>query len=299
MHVASPRISRTLLLAAAFACTPAIAQQAYPTPDAAVQAFVDALGTQKADATKLSALLGKDWRTFIPIEGVERTDVEAFLKAYREKHAVQPAADGTAHLVVGTATPWTLPIPLAKDAKGWHFDTRAAAEEIRVRRIGRNEDAAIQAAKAYHDAQMDYAEVDRDGDGVLEYARRFFSTDGKHDGLYWAEDDSGEISPLGPLFGDATTGNDWHGYHFRILEAQGTSGPGGAYGYKLGDNMSRGFALVAWPSKYDDTGVMSFMISHDGTLFQKDLGPTGDAQAKAMKAFDPDSSWREVPDAKP
>ena len=297
MH--SPRIPRALLLATTLACTPALAQQAYPTPDQAVQAFVEALGTQKADAAKLSALLGKDWRAFIPTEGVERTDVEAFLKAYREKHAMQPSADGATHLVVGAATPWTLPIPLVKDAKGWHFDTRRGAEEIRIRRIGRNEDAAIQAAKAYHDAQMEYAEEDRDDDGVLEYARRFFSTDGKHDGLYWAEDDSGEISPLGPLFGDATTGNDWHGYHYRILEAQGRSGPGAAYAYTLGDNMSRGIALVAWPSKYDDTGVMSFMISHDGTLFQKDLGPNGEAQAKAMKAFDPDSSWREVPGATP
>ena len=297
MH--SPRIPRALLLATTLACTPALAQQAYPTPDQAVQAFVEALGTQKADAAKLSTLLGKDWRAFIPTEGVERTDVEAFLKAYREKHAMQPSADGATHLVVGAAMPWTLPIPLVKDAKGWHFDTRGGAEEIRIRRIGRDEDAAIQAAKAYHDAQMEYAEEDRDDDGVLEYARRFFSTDGKHDGLYWAEDDSGEISPLGPLFGDATIGNDWHGYHFRILEAQGRSGPGGAYAYTLGDNMSRGFALVAWPSKYDDTGVMSFMISHDGTLFQKDLGPKGEAQAKAMKAFDPDSSWREVPGTTP
>ncbi|BCT93200.1 hypothetical protein LYSHEL_22230 [Lysobacter helvus] len=295
MHHAALRIPRTLLLMAALACTPAFAQQAYPTTDAAAQAFVDALGTQKADQAKLAALLGKDWRTFIPIEGVERTDVDAFLKAYGEKHAIQTGSDGTAHLVVGTNTTWTLPIPLAKDAKGWHFDTRAAADEIRVRRIGRNEDAAIEAAKAYHDAQMDYAEEDRNGDGVMEYARKFFSTDGKHDGLYWAEDDSGEISPLGPLFGDATPGSDWHGYHFRILEAQGPSAPGGAYNYKLGDNMSRGFALIAWPAKYDDTGVMSFMISHDGTLFQKDLGPGGEAQAKSMKAFDPDSSWSEVP----
>ena len=295
MRNTCPRIPCLLLLAAAFACTPAFAQQAYPTADQAAQAFVDALGTTKADQAKLAALLGKDWRAFIPIEGVERKDVEAFLAGYRAKHSIQDANATTAHLVVGAGdAPFTLPIPLAKDAKGWHFDTRAGAEEIRIRRIGRNEDSAIQAAKAYHDAQMDYAEEDRDGDGVMEYARKFFSADGKHDGLYWAEDDSGEISPLGPLFGDATPGGDWHGYHFRILEAQGASAPGGAYAYTLGDNMSRGFALIAWPAKYDDTGVMSFMISHDGELFQKDLGPGGEAQAKAMTRFDPDSSWKEV-----
>ena len=100
-----------------------------------------------------------------------------------------------------------------------------------------------ESARAYHDAQMDYAQDDRDGDGVLEYAQKVVSTDGQHDGLYWADDDSGEISPLGPLFGDATPGSEWHGYHYRILTAQGPSAPGGAYNYKLGDNMSRGFAI--------------------------------------------------------
>ncbi|MGO4221302.1 DUF2950 domain-containing protein [Lysobacter sp. TAF61] len=277
----------------ALLAVPAWAQQAYPTPDAAAEAFVAALGTQRADEQKLAALLGNDWREYIPIAGVDRSDVEAFLKGYREKHVIQTGKDGRAHLAVGKDA-WTLPIPLAKGKGGWAFDTHAATEEIRVRRIGRNEDDTIESELAYHDAQTEYALVDRDGDGVLEYAQKVLSTDGLHDGLYWADDDSGQVSPLGPLFADAEPGSDWHGYHFKILTAQGPSAPGGAYSYLLGKNMSRGFALVGWPSKYGDTGVMTFMISHEGDVFEKDLGPDSENLAKAMTKFDPDSSWKEV-----
>ena len=145
----------------------------------------------------------------------------------------------------------------------------------------------MQAALAYYDAQMDYADVDRDGDGVLEYAQKFLSSDGKYDGLYWAEVARREESPLGPLFGDDTPDGDWHGYHYRILTAQGPSAPGGAYGYKLGDNMSRGFALIAWPAKYGDSGVMSFMISHEGQVFEKDLGPTATNWPRPCRASIP------------
>ncbi|TWI00004.1 Protein of unknown function (DUF2950) [Luteimonas cucumeris] len=269
------------------------AQQAFPTPEAAADAFVKALGAERADPAALATLLGKDWREFVPTEGVDRADVDAFLARYRERHAIEHRADGKAELSVGSDA-WTLPLPLSKGGDGWRFDTRAAVEEIRIRRIGSNELAAADSVRAYHDAQMDYAEQDHDDDGVLEYAQKFISTDGYHDGLFWSDDDSGQISPLGPLFGDATPGGEWHGYHFRILDVQGASAPGGAYDYMLGDNMSRGFAVIAWPAKYGDSGVMSFMISHDGQVFEKDLGPQGEKLAKAMKAFDPDSSWSEV-----
>lgn len=288
---------RTLILVVAIGCAVALPLRAatpktFGTPDAAAAALVDALGTQKADTTKLATLFGSDWKTVLPTEGVDRTDVDAFLRQYKQRHSFDTSQANKALLSVGD-TGWTLPIPLVKDAKGWHFDTRAGAEEMRVRRIGRNEISAAEAARAYHDAQIDYAEMDRDGDGVLEYAQKFVSTDGLHDGLYWSDDDTGEISPLGPLFGDATPKGEWQGYHFRILEAQGPSAPGGAYSYRLGNNMSRGFALIAWPAKYGDTGVMSFMISQDGEVFQKDLGPKSDSLARAMKSFDPDDSWQE------
>lgn len=276
----------------AWAC-PALAQQTFATPDQAVKAFIEALGMQHADQARLSELLGEDWRTFIPRDGVQRSDVDAFLKQYREKHSLDATDDGKKLLAVGTQH-WTLPIPLVYGANGWHFNLKAGSAEIRARRIGRNELASLQSVLTYHDAQMDYASLDRNGNGALEYAQKIFSTAGEHDGLYWAEDDSGEISPLGPLFGNTLAGDDWQGYHFRILDAQGPSAPGGAYSYFIGDKMSRGFALVAWPARYDDTGVMSFMISHDGEVFEKDLGPEGEALANAMKRFDPDDSWTPV-----
>ncbi|WP_128579143.1 DUF2950 domain-containing protein [Pseudomonas putida] len=289
-------LPRVLTIAAslAWSCM-ALAQEAFPTPEKAAQAFVEALGTEHADQARLTELLGEDWRTYIPRGGVQRSDVDAFLKLYHEQHHIEKPDERKAVLAVGSDK-WTLPIPMVKAKNGWRFDIKAGSAEIRIRRIGSNELAAIQSALTYHDAQMDYASVDRDGDGALEYAQKIFSTPGQHDGLYWAEDDSDQISPLGPLFGTAKAGEDWHGYHFRILKGQGPSAPGGAYSYLIGDKMSRGFALIAWPAKYDDTGVMSFMISHDGQVFEKDLGPGGEKIALSMKVFDPDDSWVEVPD---
>ncbi|MGJ7516072.1 DUF2950 domain-containing protein [Pseudomonas baetica] len=269
------------------------AQQSFPTPEKAVQAFVDALGKKQADQARLTELLGEEWRSFIPRSGMQRSDVDAFIKLYHEQHRIEKPSEREAVLSVGK-DPWTLPIPMKKTANGWRFDIKAGSAEVRARRIGSNELSAMQAELTYHDAQMEYASVDRDGDGALEYAQQIFSTPGKHDGLYWAEDDSGQISPLGPLFGKAVAGEDWHGYHFRILKGQGPSAPGGAYSYLIGDKMSRGFAMIAWPAKYDDTGVMSFMISHEGQIFEKDLGPGSNKVAESMKLFDPDDSWKEA-----
>ncbi|CAI8738998.1 DUF2950 domain-containing protein [Pseudomonas serbica] len=273
----------------------ATAQQEFPTPEKAAQAFVEALGTKAADQKRLTELLGENWRSYIPRDGAEREDVEAFLKQYHQQHQIEKTADNKAILSVGSEH-WTLPIPIVKSANGWRFDPKGGSAEIRARQIGRNELAAVQSALAYHDAQMDYASVDRDGDGALEYAQNIYSTPGLHDGLYWADDDSGQISPLGPEFGKTIAGEPWHGYHFRILLGQGPSAPGGAYSYLIGDKMSRGFALIAWPAKYGETGVMSFMISHDGQVFEKDLGPDGEKLAQTMKRFDPDDSWKEVPE---
>ncbi len=289
-----PLALAALLMLSPFA--PAAAQQAYATPEEAAQALVDALGVEKADSNKLTTLLGPDYGNLVPDGSVDRADVDAFLAKYAQRHAIEVDAKGQSLLSVGD-DPWTLPVPLAQGPGGWSFDIKAGMEEVRVRRIGRNELDAIQSVLTYNDAQMDYAESDHDGDGVLEYARKLLSTDGLHDGLFWSDDDSGEISPLGPLFGDAEPGSDWHGYRFHILQAQGESAPGGAYDYALGDNMSRGFALVAWPADYGDTGVKTFMISHEGQVFEKDLGPNAEKIASAMTLFNPDDSWTLVPTA--
>ncbi len=282
----------TLALLALLSAAPAFAQQAYPTAEAAADAFVAAV--EKQDQPALQKVLGANWRDYIPMEGIDREDVDAFLAQWKQSHRI--VADGEkAQLAVGNDG-WTLPIPLKQEKAGWRFDPKAGGEEMRVRRIGRNELAVLQAVQAYRDAQLDYAETDHNGDGVLEYAQRVLSTDGNHDGLYWPDDGTGDVSPLGPLFADDLPKGDYLGYRYRILTAQGPSAPGGAHDYRIGDRMTRGFALVAWPAKYNDTGVMSFMIGTDGQVFEKDLGPNGEAQAKAMKSFDPDSSWTETKD---
>lgn len=288
-------IASRLLALALLAALPAslLAQESFPTPDAAADAFVAALGTEKADPERLAALLGKDWQSYIPTAGIDRAEVDAFLAHYKDKHQIEKDNPHLAHLVVGN-DPWTLPLPIVHEKKGWAFNAKAGGEEIRIRRIGRNEESALEAVQAYHDAQMDFAEVDRNGDGVLEYAQKFVSSDGQHDGLYWPEEEGGAQSPLGPLFGDELPGDGWHGYHYRILTAQGPSAPGGAYDYLIGGKMTRGFALVAWPVKYGDSGVMSFMISHDGEIFSKNLGLESSKIAMKMTRFDPDSSWTEV-----
>lgn len=285
-------LSVSLSLAALLAPAALAAEASFPSPEAAAAALVDALGTTRADPAKLATLFGKDWKTYVPAD-IDRADVDAFLAGYGTSHRIDTRDDGSAVLAVGEGG-WTFPVPLRRQADGWRFDAAAGQAEMRARLIGRNELATVQSARAYHDAQVEYALRDHDGDGVLEYARKLISSDGLHDGLYWSEDDSGDISPLGPLFADAAPGADWHGYRFRILDAQGPSAPGGAFSYILGDDMSRGFALLAWPARYGETGVTTFMISHDGTVFEKDIGPATARVADAIKAFDPDDSWKDV-----
>jgi hypothetical protein len=196
-------------------------------------------------------------------------------------------------LSVGTEG-WTLPIPIVKTAKGWTFDVKAGAEEMRIRRIGRNELAAMQALLAYYDAQKEYAQADRNGDGLVEYAQKVRSTPGKRDGLIWANDPA---SPLGPLYGDESKDGVYHGYRFHILKAQGPGASGGARDYMVKGHLTQGFGAVAWPAKFGDTGVMTFIVNHDGKVYQKDLGAGTDAAARAMKTFNPDKSWAQVPES--
>ena len=291
--VATPR-HRAALAACAFAALLASplawGQKVFTSAEAAANAFVDAVATH--DTAALRSILGADYRRFVP--ETDQEDITAFLYASSQGRRIVNDSADQAHLSVGTGN-WTLPIPMVKSAEGWRFDVKAGAQEMRYRRIGRNELAAIQALLAYFDAQKDYARADRDGDGYVAYAQRIRSTPGKHDGLVWADDPAG--SPLGPLYGDATRNGVYHGYRFRILTAQGPSARGGARSYMLGKRMSGGFAAIAWPAKHGDTGVMSFLISHDGVVYQKDLGSGTDAAARAITRFDPDASWQAVPAA--
>jgi len=283
-------------VAASLALAPtAVAQNAYPTPEAAAEALVDGIARHDGDAIK--AVVGADYRKYIPASSLDPEDVTDFLAAWARGHSIVPAGPDKAFLGAGK-NGWTMPIPIVKSAAGWRFDTKGAPEEMRIRRIGRNELAAIQVALAYTDAQKEYHQRDQNGDGVLEYAARALSAPGKHDGLYWASLPGEPESPLGAEFADAKVGQPYHGYLYRILTAQGANAPGGAKSYIKNGRMTDGYALVAWPAKFDDTGVMTFIVNQDGIVYEKSLGPNTDAIARAMKTYDPDASWQKAQTAK-
>jgi type II secretory pathway pseudopilin PulG len=289
-------LMRTLLLAWALVSPLAQAQKLYPTPEAAATALVEAMRAN--DKLAMQAVLGKDWKRFIPTDEIGRDDVNAFLAGWDQEHRIAHEDDRTALLSVGSEPGFTLPIPIVRNSAAlWRFDVVRGTDRLRVARIGRNELAAMQAALAYYDAQREYASADRSGRGAVpEYARKLVSTPGKRDGLYWPAALDAPPSPLGPLIArQKPKGPGYWGYHYRILTGQGQNATGGAYDYVIGGRMRGGFALVAWPVRYGDTGVMTFMVSHAGTVFEKDLGPGTDAVARAMRRFDPDPSWNKSP----
>jgi hypothetical protein len=266
----------------------AMAQASFATPELAADAFIEAVATSSAAGHE--RVLGKEWRKLLPPEGIDPDDRRAFLDKAKEVRAVV-VTDGRGELVVG-ADKWPFPIPLMRTSNGqWRFDPRGGREAIRERVIGANERSAMQAALAYIDAQRDYAAADRNGDGVREYARRLLSQTGKRDGLIWSPK-LGDDSPLGEGYLPAKPGTGYHGYRFRILEAQGARGPGGARSYLIGNRLLSGFALIAWPVTYGQTGVMSFIVNHDGILYERDLGPETQTTASAIKRYDPDDQWK-------
>lgn len=295
----APRLASTTLglgLAALLVgAATAHAQAVYPTPEAAANAFADALASN--DNAAMQHILGKDFTRFIPTKDVGEDDIYEFLGAWSAGHQIvdDPAplnGHASKHLSVGTSG-WTLPIPLVEASKGWRFDPAAARDEIATRRIGRNERAAMLTSLAYLDAQRDYQGL------TQHYAQRILSSPGQHDGLYWPSAQGEQESPLGPLAAAMQhTGNiskeGYHGYHFRILSAQGPHAKGGSQNYVESGAMTKGYGLVAWPAEYGKTGVMSFIVNQDGQLYQKNLGPQSAHAAAALKSFDPDSSWEAV-----
>jgi Protein of unknown function (DUF2950) len=273
------------------------AQQTFGNPDEAVSALVAAVKSGiRQDVLKVLGADGED----VISSGDDVADADArnkFVAAYDAKHAVK--VDGKkASLIIG-ADDFPFPIPLVRTKAGWEFDTEEGRQEILYRRIGRNELDAIETSLAIADAENDYADKDR-GDGVGVYAQHIISSPGKKDGLYWPSD--ANDSPLGELAAEASAEGykagsgpqPYHGYYYRILTQQGASAPGGALSYIVNGKMIGGFALIAYPADYGNSGVMTFMVNHAGTVYQKDLGEDTEARAKSITAFDPDKTWTKV-----
>ena len=284
-----------LLVAAFLAPGIAHAQKAYASPEAAADAFTAAVASGKRDDSNV--VLGDDYRDFLPTEDIDAEDVRIYLAAWDRRHAIVPFNDlppSEARAIAVGEAGWTLPIPVVKTEAGWRFDVIQGADEMKTRRVGRNELAVIKAALAYCDAQREYAKRDRNANGHKEYAQLIISTPGKTDGLYWAQlDDEDEESPLGPFFGDDDVDSRYHGYHYRILKSQGPNASGGSRDFLVDSAMTEGFALVAWPAVYDDTGVMTFVVNQDEVVYQADLGTDTDLAARAISKFDPDSpKWQ-------
>ena len=301
-------MTRTLvsLTIAALLCATASAQQAFKTPDEAASALAGA--AKSGDPKAIVTVLGPDG-TDIVSSGDAVADAatrEKFIAAYNAKHQITMEGDNKAVVVVGQDD-FPLPIPLLRKDGAWRFDTAAGRQEILFRRIGKNELDAIQSSLAYVDAQNDYADKDRTGAGKGLYAQRIISSAGKKDGLYWPDTQNGDPSPLGELVAKASAQGyktdagrtPYHGYYYKILTKQGPAAPGGALDYIVNGKMIGGFALVAYPAEYRNSGVMTFIVNHDGTVFQKDLGRDTSELAERMTAFNPDSSWTKVTDTEP
>ncbi|MCJ7545280.1 MAG: DUF2950 domain-containing protein [Deltaproteobacteria bacterium] len=279
-------------------------QKTFKSPEEAVKTLIDAV---KANDTKeLLAILGPAGKNVISSgdEVADKEIRERFAQKYEQKNKLVWEGDKKVILDIGTDD-WPWPIPVVKKGDNWVFDTKAGKEEILSRRIGRNELNTIQVCLAYVDAQREYTLKDRDGDGIREYAQSFRSEKGKKNGLYWEAKEGEEQSPLGPLAATAVkegyTGkkaggnpSPYHGYYYKILKAQGKNAPGGAYDYVVKGKMIGGFAMVAYPAAYGNSGVMAFIVNQDGVVYQKDLGKDTEKIASSMKKFDPDKTWEKV-----
>lgn len=275
-------------------------QQTFATPEAAVGALVDALRADD-DAALVSIFGPTHKRLVVSPDRAENTAARAkLLERFDILSVLEVSGAGRRTLLIGDEA-WPLPIPLVREQDRWRFATEQGEEELINRRVGANEREAIRVLRAYLDAQRQYAARDRNGDDVLEYAQRLGSTPGKRDGLYWPADaDQGEeASPFGPLIASAADylkghqlGDAYRGYYFRVLTRQGPSAPGGAFSYLINGRMLAGFALIAYPAEYGVSGVMTFIVSNNGKIYQKNIA-NGAAQ---IKAFNPDASWQLVDD---
>ena len=299
------RLGLLILGAALFICAPASAQQQFDSTEDAVMALVTAAKEHHKSA--INKILGPKGEKIIS-SGDKIADNRAredFVAAYDKKHAIEKDGEDKATLVIGD-NDWPFPIPLVLKDEKWSFDTKAGLDEILTRRIGRNELSAIQVSLAYVQAQNEYASLDPEKAGPHVYAQRIVSSSGKKDGLYWPTAEGEEPSPLGDLAAKASAEGykagkrprPYHGYYYRILKRQGPGAAGGAYDYVVNGKMIGGFALIAYPAQYGNSGIMTFMVNQDGTVFQKDLGPRTTRIVRRIESFSPDAGWQKA-DARP
>ena len=276
-------------------------QRSFESPEAGVDALVEAV--RASDQKMLRSILGPRSRKLVS-SGDDVADArrrETFLREYGEASKIVLEGGAQATLLIG-GDEWPLPIPLVKTAGRWHFDASRGEKEILARRIGANELAAIQVCLAIVDAENEYAVQAAPGEGVPSYAQRFVSAPGKRDGLYWETAAGEPPSPLGPLLASAASEGyaksahrtlaPYHGYYYKILTSQGADAPGGAYDYVVNGKMIGGFAVIAYPARYGASGIMSFMINHDGVVYEKNLGRNSASAADALENFNPDASWK-------
>lgn len=276
------------------------AQKTFATPEAGIAALVDAVKANNQAA--LRAIFGDDGEKLVSSGDAvaDAQNRDRFIAAYNDAHKIERNGDTQATLIIGKDE-WPMPIPLVKSNDGWRFDTQQGEQEILDRRIGRNELAAIEVCRAIVDAERDYVAKDQDKNGILEYARKLVSTPGQHDGLYWESARGEPPSPLGPLLAAAAEEgyaaksalSPYHGYVYRILTKQGKDAPGGAYDYIAKGKLIGGFAVVAYPARYGASGIMTFIVNHDGVVYQKDLGKNTAQIASTMTTFNPDPSWKQ------
>ncbi len=293
-----------LALAACMRSTTSTQYRTFATPETAVQALIDA--AKASDLQQVVSIFGPEGKELVdssdPITA--RRNRQVFTAAVAERWQLVEEGTDRKVLVIGNEA-WPFPVPLAKDASGWRFDTAAGKEEVLARRIGRNELAVIRICRTYVAAQRLYAEHGHDGLAAGLYAKTFLSNPGRQNGLYWPATRDQKRSPLGDLVARAaekgiavgekrSEPSPFHGYYFRILTAQGAGAPGGAKDYMVGGQMSGGFALVAWPAQYDVTGVMTFIVNQNAVVYEQDLGTETERAAKEMSRYNPDASWAAV-----
>lgn len=298
-------LHRALLLAIGLmalpVCASAVDEQTFASPQDAVNALTTA--AQNDDTNALHAIFGPVGQELISPDVVQATEgFRVFVQHLTEKTQLFTNSETNLTLEIGANT-WPFPIPLVKQNGRWFFNTAAGKQEILDRRIGRDELGAIAVCRAYVDAQREYASEDR-GTGVLEYAQHLRSTPGTHDGLFWPAKADEALSPLGPLVAQARGEGyhrsakmmneqqaPYHGYYFKILTRQGKHAPIGKYNYIINGHMIAGFALVAWPAEWGNTGVMTFIVNQQGKVYQKNLGAKTVKIASVMAIYDPDKTW--------